>query len=204
MRYLILLAMGLCFFHSQAQDQIKDSKGEWLVTNQFGIATLEADNFFKVNASVFEGLLGREFFLNKRSSIITGLEFLRVRGDFTDAFGSQLFINNNHINLPVSYRFYSSEKAPLVMYGDIGAYGAYLYKSEIENALTNSDNEETGLGLNFGLQVNLGLKYKLDDDYSFTLGFRYKSDFASSYDDSEQQFELTDFYAIQLGLGFNL
>jgi len=202
MKNLIIFISCLVISFSQAQDD-DNYNGEWLVTNQFGTATIEADNAFKINASVFEGFLGREFFINKKSSLITGLEFLRVKGDFSDIEGGQLFLNNNHINIPIRYRFYGSAENPLVMYGDFGVYGSYLYKSEIENISENIEIDETGLGFNFGVEVHIGLKYRFEK-YSFNIGFKYKSDFATSYKDSKQKIELNDFYTIQLGLAFNL
>lgn len=190
--------------YSQEIDEVQTSKGNWLITNQFGIATLEADDTFKVRASIFEGLLGREFYLNNKFSIITGLEFLRVTADFQDFDNSQQFISNNHINVPISLKFYDDRNNKIALFAEIGFYGSYLLKSKLENVLDNETNEQDKLGFNFGQQFLAGLRFKLKGKFIFSISFKYKSDFASAYKDSKQQFEVTDFYAIQLGLAFNL
>ncbi|WP_296381042.1 outer membrane beta-barrel protein [Winogradskyella sp.] len=185
-----------------AQDDYKESgkKGNWIITNQFGIATLEAEDFFKVRASVFEGAFSREFFLNEKFSIVTGLEFLRVKADFQDLDNKQQHISNNHINLPLSVKFYNNKSDKIALFAEVGLYGSYLYESKVENIFENETQKQKKLGFNFGQHFIAGLRFKLDKKYSASLGFKYKSDFSSSYSDSKQQFELTEYYAVQLGL----
>lgn len=203
MKNLILLFMFFIFLNSSsAQTENENNKGEWIVTNQFGIATLEAEKLFKTTVTVFEGTIGREFYLNKKTSLITGLELLRIRGGFYDG-SNQIFLNNNSINIPLNLRFYLSNSLPLQLYGDIGLYGSYLYQSNMQNILLDTSVDDNGFGYNFGTQLGLGLKYKLVKKLSINLGFKYKTDFASSYPNSKQQFELSEFYTIQMGLGFN-
>ncbi|MBT8243720.1 MAG: outer membrane beta-barrel protein [Winogradskyella sp.] len=207
MRNLTVIIFVILALSSYGQSEKKvstESNGQWLVTNQFGIATLEAENLFKVNASVFEGLIGREFYLSNKTSLITGIEFLRVRGDFLNTNNQNLFLSNDHINIPLSLRFYNSKENKISIFGGFGIYGSYLLKSEIENILLNTTSDDNGLGFNFGMHLDVGLIYDLDEKWNISLGFKYKSDFLESYRDSNQIFNLTDFYAVQLGLGFKL
>jgi hypothetical protein len=199
----LFILLPLSIF-SQDEHKEMDKKGNWVITNQFGIATLEAENLFKVRASVFEGVLGREFFLNKKFSLVTGLEFLRVKADFQDLDNKQQYISNNHINLPLSVKFYNNKSDRIALFAEVGFYGSYLYESKVENIFENETVKQKKIGFNFGQFFIAGLRFKLDQKYSVSLGFKYKSDFASNYSDSKQQFELTEYYAVQLGLSFVL
>lgn len=204
--YLIIflfVVLPLSIF-SQGDNKELDTKGIWIITNQFGTATLEAENFFKVRAAIFEGAFNREFFLNEIFSIVTGLEFLRVKANFKDLDNEQQYLSNNHINVPLSIKFYNNKFDRIALFAEIGLYGSYLFESRVENILVNETQKQRKLGFNFGQQVIVGLRFKLDGKYNVSLGFKYKSDFASNYSDSKQQFELTEYYAVQLGLGFNL
>lgn len=200
-----VIALSLLFvnliFSQDKQDKLL-SKGNWFVTNQFGSATIEATGNFKLSTSIFEGMLGREIYLNDSFSLISGLEFLRVRSDFIDLDNKQQFLSNNYLNFPVSFKFYKDRYNKIALFGEIGLYGAYLYDSKIENVLQDETQNQKKLGFNFGQHFVAGLRFKLDERYGVSLGFKYKADFASSYKNSKQEFKLTEYYAIQLGLSF--
>lgn len=205
---LMSLVVLVCFVTTTfAQNEDSKSsnmpKGEWIATNQFGVATLEADNYFKVNATIFEGGIAKEFVLNRIFSLTVGLEQLRIKADFNDN-NEQLFIQNNYVNLPVTIRFFQNREDRFAFFGDVGFYGAYLFKSTIENEADNLESKNKGLGFNFGLQLVFGLKYQIDERWSFTFGMKSKSDLFSSYKSSEQEFMVSDFYTFQIGLGIKL
>jgi len=179
-----------------------NQKGEWLVSNYIGFATLTAEDVFKGNANIQGGTIAKEFILNNRSSLIAGIEMYRATADFTDASGEQLYLRNQYVAVPVLYRMIYNRSAKISPYLDLGIYGAYLYKSDLENEALNTDDDEKGLGFNFGIQANLGAKFVVSDDFSIFLGLHSRADLIDSYKSSKQEFELTEVYLFKLGLGF--
>jgi hypothetical protein len=173
-----------------------------LVSNYIGFATLTAEDVFKGNANIQGGTITKEFILNSKSSLITGVEMYRATADFTDTSGEQLYIRNQYVAVPVLYRMVYNRSAKISPYLDLGIYGAYLYKSELENEALNTDDDEKGLGFNFGIQANLGAKFVVSDDFSIFLGLHSRTDLIDSYKSSKQEFELTETYLFKLGLGF--
>jgi hypothetical protein len=122
---------------------------------------LEAENNFKVNATLFEGIIGKEFFIRDSLNLFTGVEFLNIRADFNDALGNQFFISNNHINSPLSLQFETNQGEVISFFGSMGVYGSYLYSSIVENIASGVQVKESGLGFNFGAHVNLASKLQL-------------------------------------------
>ena len=88
---------------------------------------MEAENNFKVNATLFEGIIGKAFFIRDSLNLLTGVEFLNIRADFNDALGNQLFISNNPINSPLSLQFETSQGEVILFFGSMGVYGSYPY-----------------------------------------------------------------------------
>lgn len=205
MKHLFFLISLICITQmSFSQEEIKsddNQKGEWLVSNYIGFATLTAEDVFKGNANIQGGTIAKEFILNSRSSLITGIEIYRATADFTDTSGEQLYLRNQYVAVPVLYRLIN-RSAKISPYLDLGIYGTYLYKSELENEALNTDDDEKGLGFNFGIQANLGAKFFVSDDFSIFLGLHSRADLIDSYKSSKQEFELTEMYLFKLGLGF--
>lgn len=197
-----LICMAQMSFSQEDVTSVDNQKGEWLVSNYIGFATLTAEDVFKGNANIQGGIIAKEFILNQKSSLITGVELYRATANFTDASGEQLFLRNQYIAIPVLYRMIYNRSAKISPYLGLGIYGAYLYKSELENEVLNTDDDEKGLGFNFGIQLNLGVKFIISDDFSIALGLHSRSDLIDSYKSTKQEFELTEAYVFKLGLGF--
>ncbi|WP_452221155.1 outer membrane beta-barrel protein [Lacinutrix salivirga] len=196
-----LLSINVVF---SQQKNLDNDKGDWIVTNQIGFGVLEAKNAYKLNVTVFEGSLLKEFKLKNNLSIIGGIENLRVTGNFFEN-NNQLFLRNNYLNIPLLLRLSNiTNQKKASFYGDLGFYGAYLLKSKTEDIASNTDVSAKNLGFNFGLQFSFGLKYKINDNWNFNIGMKSKSDLINSYENSSQEFTLTQFYAIQIGLGLKI
>ena len=206
MKNLFLL---LCFvlitqlsFSQEDVTSDDNQKGEWIGGFHFGFATLTAEDVFKGNANIQGATIAKEFILNNKSSIIAGIETYRATADFTDALGEQLFLTNQYIAVPVSYRMVYNRSAKISPYIDLGIYGSYLLKSELENEALNTDDDEKGLGFNFGIQANFGARFTVAEDFSIFLGLHSRTDLIDSYKSSRQEFELTEMYLFKFGFGF--
>lgn len=187
-----------------SQEKNNEDSGDWIVTLGIGTATVEAADNFKINGTVSDVFFGKELLLGDSSSIITGVEVTRVKADFSNALNQQVFIINNHINVPVSYRMLHNREGKFSVFADLGMYASHLLKSKIEIESDDFDDSENSLGFNFGLQASFGAKYKFNDTNSISFNLKSKADLINSYKNSVQEFQLTDFYVFQLGLNFQL
>ncbi len=198
-----LFFCSICCF-SQTSNQINKNNWDWFFANSIGFTTIEAKNSFKVNATVYGGIIGKEFKLGRNSAIVTGVEILRIKADFNDSDNQQHYLNNNYINVPLTFQFSYLKEQKVSVYGGIGIYGSYLYKSVTENIVDDTDDTVKGVGANFGLQANIGSRFVLSDRFNFRLGIQSKTDILTYSDSSVQEFKLIDFYAFQFGIGFKL
>jgi len=202
---LICLLFNIVVNDMFSQDKNNESlkKSEWIATNQIGFSTITAKNILKTNALIFEGFIGKEFSLSSKTSLITGLEHLRLKADYIDDSSQEYYLNNYYINVPIYLRLVVSDRNEKInLFVDFGIYGSYLYKSKIENEASNFNVTDKGLGLNGGLAVIIGSRFKLDDNISFSIGLKSKADVFTNSNNENFEFKLTDFYALQLGLGF--
>ena len=145
-----------------------------------------------------------EFNINENLALVSGIELLRVRADFNDASNNQFYLNNNSLNIPLSLQIQTQEINGVSFFGSLGIYASYLYNSKIEQISSDNEIEENNLGFNFGAQINLGVKLKINEKFNFRLGLKSKSDLFESYKSNNQSFILTEVYTFQIGLGFNL
>lgn len=180
------------------------SKGNWIATGYFGNATLKGVDKFKANANIAGGFLGRDFFLNNKFSVLAGITNMHVRADFFDVAEGSVFITNNSLQVPVTFRFRDFVSEKTSFYIGAGVFGSYLYSSKFESELLDKNDEEKSLGFSFGLVGEVGIKHQFSDKLNFTIGLRTLGDQLDSYKDSKQEFELTNLYAIEVGLGFAL
>jgi len=202
-----IVIIGMFFLSiSETYSQTEGSnkkKREFIVSSSIGTSTLEAKNNFKINTNVNEGFIGYEFIVNNKISFISGLEILSVKGDFNNA-GNQLFLTNNYITIPVTTRLFLNREQKMAIFADLGIYGSYLSKSQIEDVASNVNNTEKSLGTSFGFHANIGARYIASEKLSISLGIKSKTDIINSFKNSVQEFKLTDFYAFQIGLGLKL
>ncbi len=201
---LCLLVIHTFSIYSQENEVNKTNKGEWIVSNYIGLATLENEGNFKVNGNIIGGMIGKEFILSNTFSLVTGIETLRVKSDFSNTGGQQLYLKNSYLKIPVGirYRYTASEKTSFFIDGNL--YGAYLYNSKIENEALNIKETEKDLGANFGIQAIIGLHHQLDEILSFNIGINTQSDLFTIYNNSVSDYKLKDLYAIQIGIGAKL
>lgn len=201
--FIILISPNFLF--SQDESLEGNHKGDWMLFMDIGFATIEAEDSFKANGNVGQFFFGKEFLVGDRSSLITGLEVTRMKTDFNNETGQQVFLSNNYLNLPISYRLTYDRQEKLSFYADLGISASYLFNSKVEIVSDDFDNSENGLGFNFGIQASLGAKFKfINDQSSISFGLKSKTDMVSSYKNSVQEFKMTDLYVFQLGLNFQL
>ncbi|QRM89582.1 outer membrane beta-barrel protein [Lacinutrix sp. WUR7] len=187
-----------------SQESMKSNKGEYLMHMDIGIATLEAENIFKTNAQVLEVFVGKEFLMNNTWAIITGIEHSKVKSDYSSLINEQLFLTNNYLSLPLYFQGEYKSTDKLTVYARVGFYASYLYYSKLENINLNQNSSNKNLGLNYGAQIGLGINYKIAEDLGVLFGVKSKSDMFNNYRDSKQEFKLTNFYALEFGLIFNV
>ncbi|MBN2868962.1 MAG: hypothetical protein JXK08_09840 [Flavobacteriaceae bacterium] len=197
--------MKITFSYSQDEkSNIIKENGDWILTNQIGFTTIVKDNVFKINSTFFEGSLQKDFVLNETFSILIGVEKLIVKSNYYNPdLESNVYFQNNYINLPLGIRFYHNRYQKISLYGDLSTYFSYHYLSKTDSENNNTSDKEKNIGYNLGFQYSFGLKYQLDEKISCYLGLKSKSDLLNQID-SKNQFKLINFYAIQIGLGFNL
>lgn len=178
------------------------TKGDYFANYFFGNATIESKNNYKVNANAVGGGVGKEFVLNKQFSLIAAVEHLRIQNEIpATTNSSQLFQVNNFIKLPVSVRYGHTIIEKSTVYAETGIYAASLYKSKVENIALNSSQKENNVGYNFGLQLNIGLRYQLSDTYSFEFALNSQGDLFQAYDDSASKIKIAELYSFQLRFG---
>ena len=195
---LILLFQSTILFSQETLETV-DAKGEWFVNNYFGVAVLEAEDFFKTNAIAVGGMIGREFYLTKNYSLLAGLEHQRL---MTDVSG--IYVQNMFLNLPLGFRFYSSTEKPTSVFIDGGLYAGYLYNSKVEDVIADNEDSESGEGFNFGAWTTLGVQHRLNDSFNVRLGLQMQTDLFQSYADDVLKYKIKGVYAFQIGLGYRL
>ena len=175
------------------------SKGNYFANFYFGNATIESETSYKVNADALGGSVGKEFILSKPLSLITAVELLRIQYEIPAAStSSPLFQVNNFIKIPVLLRYGHEFAAKARLYAETGIYIASLYGVKIENSALNSCQKESNVGYNFGLQLNMGLRYQLSDIYSFEFGLSSQGDIFQVYDDTFSNLKIAELYSFQL------
>ncbi|WP_438988813.1 hypothetical protein [Polaribacter sp.] len=169
-----------------------------------GASTLEAKKAFKIDANVFEGFLGRNFILNKNFSLISGLEVMRVKGNYTSVIGQHQYLLNEYLNIPISISYSKKSSEKISLFGGFGFYSSFLLKSKNEDFFNESVSVSKNLGATFGIQSNLGLKFIINKSSYVNLAFKAKTDVYDSFKNNVQEYVITDFYSLQLGFGFIL
>jgi len=178
-------------------------KGDWIATAYFGNATLKAEDKFKVNANIAGGFLGKEFLLNNRYSIITGITNMHVRANFYNIDLGQVFVTNNSLQIPLTFHFNGSVLEKTSYYIGAGIYGSFLYSSTFENEVQDREVEEKKLGFNFGLLGDVGIRHQFNDIFNLNIGMRTFGDQLSAYKGDKQEFKLTNVYLFEIGAGFD-
>ncbi|WP_082830737.1 outer membrane beta-barrel protein [Cochleicola gelatinilyticus] len=205
MKYFILVFLLLCIteaFSQQPEAALKEKKGEWIFTAYFGNATLTAKKSFKVNANVAGGFIGKEFVVSNSFSLITGITNQHVRASYNDTQGLQSFITNNSLQLPVTARYSGDFESGFSYFVSFGGYGSYLYSATVENEISGQDDKIKGLGFNFGLVADIGIKKYFTEHLSISVGLKTQGDQFQSYKDDKQEFELTNVYLFEVGIGY--
>ena len=181
------------------------TKGDYFANYFFGNATIESENNYKVNANAVGGVVGKDFILSKKLSLIAAFEYLRIQYAIPlTTNSSPLFQVNNFIKVPVLLRYGHEFAEKSTIYAETGLYAASLYKVKVENIALNSSQKENNVGYSFGLQLNLGFKYQLSDIYSFGFGLNSQADLFQAYNDSVAEIKIVELYSFQLRIGAQL
>lgn len=197
---LIFLIASCQVIFSQ-EDEVSEA-GEWFIQNYFGIATIESNDLFKVNANSYGISLGKEFIVSKYFSIKPALDYQRISFD-TNISNNQLYYNNDYLRLPVLARINSNVKSKTNFYVETGFYISYLFSVQVENFQENIENSTNSLGSNFGIQAGFGVKHQFTENLSMNLGFLTQTDtFEILSDDEIQLIEIKNLYAFNIGVGF--
>ncbi len=184
------------------EDTFSTQKGEWIITNNIGFATLEVENAFKTNTFILGGFIGKEFRISECYYIISGIEHLRLKSDIS-VLGETAYLNHNFIQVPVKIRTLF-HKERVTFFGEIGLYASHLYLARTEIVSQDINTKDTGLGFNFGVTAGFGMKYQITNRHSVNVGLNTQSDLFQSYKDSNPKVSLDEVYMLQFGLGFRI
>lgn len=177
-------------------------KGDWIINYQIGFGILEAKDAFKVNANIQSGFFGKEFMFSKKYGLVTGIEFYDITANFTDTSSGQLFLRNRNLAIPLMLRSYTDISEKMTFYWDIGIYGNYIIDSRLENVADSFSLRDKGAGFTFGLILNAGLRFNLNESNNFFLSLGTRGDVLNSFSASQQEFKLTEVAMINLGWGY--
>lgn len=200
MKRLLIVIFLLLNIVIYAQDD--KPKGDWLINYQIGFGILEATDAYKVNANIQNAFLGKEFLFSEKLGLITGIEFYDVTSNFTDTSAGQLFLRNRNLAVPVMLRSYSFVSEKLSFYWDFGIYGNFIMDSRLENIADSFSLRDKGAGFTFGLILNAGLRFNLNESNNIFFGLGTRGDILNSFSASQQEFKLSEVAKINLGWGF--
>lgn len=200
MKRLLIVIFLLLNIVIYAQDD--KPKGDWLINYQIGFGILEATDAYKVNANIQNAFLGKEFLFSEKLGLITGIEFYDVTSNFTDTSAGQLFLRNRNLAVPVMLRSYSFVSEKLSFYWDFGIYGNFIMDSRLENIADSFSLRDKGAGFTFGLILNAGLRFNLNESNNIFFGLGTRGDILNSFSASQQEFKLSEVAMINLGWGF--
>ncbi|WGK64414.1 outer membrane beta-barrel protein [Croceiramulus getboli] len=194
----VMLCCALLFWGGLLWAQNQENASEWIATTSFGIAELEREGEFKTNTNVYAVHFGRGFRLNDRFSIRPRIGLRRQSGNFVAA-GESFFLVNQDLQIPVDVRYSALLMEKIAVYVDFGIYGSFLVDAQVEIAGFDDQSIDDN-GFNLGAGVGFGILLPVGETVNFQLGMTSQSDFLNSYDDAD--FETTQLYAFQFGVGF--
>lgn len=200
MKRLLSIAFLLSITLIHAQED--SPKGDWIINYQIGFGILEAKDTFKVNANIQSGFFGKEFMFSEKYGLVTGIEFYDITANFTDTSSGQLFLRNRNLAIPVMFRGYSDVTEKIKFYWDLGMYGNYIMDSRLENVADSFSLRDKGAGFTFGLILNAGLKFNLNESNNIFFGVGTRGDLLDSFSNNQQEFKFTEAAMINLGWGF--
>ena len=74
--------------------------------------------------------------------------------------------------------------------------------SRLENVADSFSLRDKGAGFTFGLILNAGLRFNLNEGNNIFLGIGTRGDVLNSFSSSQQEFKLSEVAMINLGWGF--
>lgn len=200
-RFLYTLAI-ISAFGSNIYSQNQGEGKQLYINSTIGFATLEIDDAIKLNAASKEFFIGIDVLRIKESMVVySGLEYTNLSGNYFNS-GSNTYISNNYLSLPVTLRYKKRGSNNLDFYIDVGMYGSYLLNAETE-VLAQSVSENS-IGYSFGLLAGIGASYKFDETWRFTIGFKSKAEYLNNIKDNASEYKVRDLYAINLGFNISL
>lgn len=199
-----LFSIVCLFVITTVNAQEEKLRGVWVFNYQIGFGILEAKDAFKVNANIQNVLIGKEFLISKNYGLVTGIEFYDITSNFTDTASGQLFLRNRNLAIPVMLRNHTNISEKFSFYWDIGIYGNYIVDSRLENVADSFSLRDKGAGLTFGIVLNAGLQFILNERNNIFLGLGTRGDVLNSFSASQQEFKLSEVAMINLGWGFKI
>lgn len=196
---IFLLAIAL-----YGTDAVSQSDKDISVNAYLGAGKLEIKDSEILSVNTVELAAGIEIFKKKDYAIQIGLEYTLATGSFATA-GSNLFLENKYISLPLSYKVFQSEEGSLVSFvGEAGIYGSYLMNSSRDIKSLDISDSDSSAGIGFGVSAQLGADFKANENFKFHVGFRGKTDIANSAFDDQPVYHLKNIYSIVVGFAYKL
>ncbi|MEG2079255.1 outer membrane beta-barrel protein [Chryseobacterium sp.] len=161
------------FFCSQFFFSQKNNLNGWIVQPKLGVLQYEKENEFSSNAYSVSGIIGKEFQIGKKSSLVSGVKVESLYGNYKD-----YTFKSNFIELPLLFRYYFLPENNSTIFLSFGVENKFKIKENFKNIVLDTEYKgETGYHL--GGIVEIGYKTKVSDSMDFLLGFNYSGDFAN-------------------------
>ena len=200
--FVIFVCSSVICFSQEVNNE--NSNGDFSAHYFFGNVTIELENNYKVNGTTVGGGVGKEFNFNENYSLIVNVDFIRIQNEIPSSTNNnQLFQVNNFIKTPILLRYKPNFLEKTGLFAEAGIYASSLYNSKIEDILNDNEISDNMVGYNFGLQINIGIKYKINNSLSFNIGLNSYGDLFQLYDDVPD-FKILDSYSFQFGVGLKL
>ncbi|WP_274474463.1 outer membrane beta-barrel protein [Mangrovimonas aestuarii] len=157
----------------------EETKFDITANGNLGFAKLEQTGQPKLNGFINSGEFLFSMKIAKNTKIGTGIGLMEFDAN-TFSNGENANIQNTYLQIPVSLNwnllpssFKGQSENFKIIFG-FGGYANHLLKQELET--TSGNTKEKGLGWNFGLSTQLGMKMKISDCFSFGIGYKGQSD----------------------------
>ncbi|WP_412476228.1 hypothetical protein [Flavobacterium sp. TBRC 19031] len=167
----IFLITMLCNAQEKDKTEEKDNarKTLWLFKYKMGFSELTLYDLHKVNGAMYQFDLMLSSRLSERFRLEYGLGTSEFRGnhivldEYTD-------IKNQYVRVPVNLMYTRDILNNVSIISGIGFHGSYLYSSK------TYDITEKNVGLIFGVSLQYGVRFKINDDSNITLSYEFQSD----------------------------
>jgi len=191
MKKLLLIPLFLIFTTTLFSQNFKHNG--WIVQGGIGLFQYEKENQFQTNTYSVSSVVGKEFAVGKKTSIVTGIGAESLYGNYNNNSFKSLFIN-----LPIQLRVYNNLEGVSSIFATIGVENKFKISEKFENVVTNVKYQGEN-GYHLGGIVGVGYRTKANENLDFSIGFNYTADITQAGYSNDAN-KISD--GVNLSLGF--